>query len=78
MLSSIRWKKSHFEVCPDMADYIKQTTNKSLEKYEKNKKINLTNPLILLKDDKLPNTFLLAFVSMLSFLAGYKFKQLTN
>jgi hypothetical protein len=86
MLSTIKWTKSHFAVSTDMSDYIKETTNKSLEKY----KNNMNNSIVLLKNKEdlntflntcsntWSNTFLLAFVSIFSFLAGYKCKQLTN
>ena len=70
-----RWKKTHFEVSPDMAEYIKQSTNKSLEKYKQDK-IN-TNKVIRIKEEE-KNIFILAFVSIFSFCMGYKFKQLTN
>ena len=69
-----RWKKTHFEVSPEMSEYIKQSTNKSLETYKKNKFVN--GLYVLNKEEK--NIFVLAFVSIFFFFMGYKFKQLTN
>ena len=65
----------------EISTYIKDTTNKSLEKY-KNKVRFVTTDLT---NDSYPNkgyplTFfsLLPFVSLMSFLAGYKFFRHMN
>lgn len=65
----------------EISTYIKDTTNKSLEKY-KNKVRFVTTDLT---NDSYPNkgyppTFfsLLPFVSLMSFLAGYKLFRLMN
>jgi len=67
---------------PDMLKYIRESTNKSIEKYliKKNDENNI-NTLIKVNDnnndDIVPNIyFLVSFVSLVSFLAGYKFAKI--
>ena len=67
---------NHLFVSKEMSTYIKDTTNKSLEKY-KNKVRFVTTDLT---NDSYPNkgyplTFfsVLPFVSLMSFLVGYRF-----
>lgn len=58
---------SKLTISPEMLKYIKDTTNKSIEKYKKQVSV------ISVNDDK-PNFYnLLPFVSFVSFLAGYNF-----
>ena len=64
-----------------ISTYIKDTTNKSLEKYKNKVRFVITD----LTNDSYPNkgyplTFfsLLPFVSLMSFLAGYKFFRHMN
>jgi hypothetical protein len=63
--------RRHPLISPEMSKYIKDTTNKSLEKYTNNSKF-------VIPDKKDPPNFfiLLPFVSLISFLAGYKFCKL--
>lgn len=56
-----------FLISPEMSKYIKDSTNKSLEKYINKYKINTT----LVKDISPNYIALLPFVSFISFLAGY-------
>ena len=67
---------NHLFVSKEMSTYIKDTTNKSLEKY---KKVRFVIPTDL-THDSYPNkgyqlTFfsVLPFVSLMSFLVGYRF-----
>lgn len=56
-----------FLISPEMSNYIKDSTNKSLEKY-----LNKYNINTLFPKDEPPNCIvLLPFVSFISFLAGY-------
>ena len=61
--------------CPlissEMSKYIKDSTNKSLEKYTNNFKFVISD-----KTDPLGFFVLFPFVSLISFLAGYKFCKL--
>ena len=58
-------------ISPEMSKYIKDITNKSLEKYTNNVKF------VIPDKKELPNFFLLLpFVSLISFLAGYNFCKL--
>lgn len=77
---------SKYKVSPEMSKYIMDQTNKWLEKY-KYKSFNTSqydfNSSNLVKakhEDKNCHNccFLLPFVSLLSFLAGYKFCKLSN
>jgi hypothetical protein len=63
--------RRHPLISPEMSKYIKDTTNKSLEKYTNKSKF-------VIPDKKDPPNFflLLPFVSLISFLAGYKFCKL--
>lgn len=67
-----------FSVSPEMLKYIRDSTNKSLEKYLNKYNINALD----LKDRKPSCIMLLPFVSFISFLAGYNFhnfvERLTN
>lgn len=56
--------KKHFLISPEMSKYIRDSTNKSLEKYLN---VNAEN----LKDQPHNCIVLLPFVSFISFLAGY-------
>ena len=63
--------RRHSLISPEMSKYIRDTTNKSLEKYT-------NKPKFVIPDKKDPPDFflLLPFVSLISFLAGYKFCKL--
>ena len=63
---------------PDMAKYIKETINKSMEKYINNK--NNTNNILTTSDTNESHNYLslLPFVSLFSFLVGYKLGKLTK
>jgi len=63
--------RRHSLISPEMSKYIRDTTNKSLEKYT-------NKPKFVIPDKKDPHGFflLLPFVSLISFLAGYKFCKL--
>jgi len=76
MFSFPRYSYSYSMISPEMLRYIKESTNKSIEKY-KNKN-NYNSKLVITKKDKPPNDFfiLLPFVSIVSFLAGYHFSNL--
>ena len=58
----------------DLTNYIKDTTNKSLEKY---KKFNYLNFFHVQENNKPSdnNLFIIPFVSFFSFLAGYHFSS---
>jgi len=60
---------------PDMVKYIKDTTNKSMEKYKKYK-----NNILTTSDTNDTHNYLslLPFVSLFSFLVGYKLGKLTK
>lgn len=60
---------------PDMAKYIKETTNKSMEKYKNN-----INNILTTSDTNDTHNYLslLPFVSLFSFLVGYKLGKLTK
>ena len=67
----------------EMSKYIKDTTNKSLEKYKN--KVRLTNTSTALTNDyatpndgSSPFFVLLPFVSLMLFLAGYRLFRLKN
>jgi hypothetical protein len=64
-------------ISPEISKYIKDTTNKSLEKYTNNVKFAIPDKMDP-PDKKDPPDFflLLPFVSLISFLAGYKFCKL--
>ena len=72
---------NHLFVSNEISTYIKDTTNKSLEKYKNKVRFvttDLTNDSYPNKA-YLPNFFaLLPFVSLMSFLAGYKFCKQMN
>lgn len=60
-------RTSKLTISPEMLKYIRDATNKSIEKYKK--QVSVIN----VNDDK-PNIYnLLPFVSFVSFLAGYNF-----
>lgn len=66
---------------PDMAKYIKETINKSMEKYINNKNnTNNTNNILTTSDTNETHNYLslLPFVSLFSFLVGYKLGKLTK
>lgn len=67
-----------FSISPEMSKYIRDSTNKSLEKYLNKYNINV----LALKDSKPNCIVLLPFVSLISFLVGYNFhnfvEKLTN
>jgi hypothetical protein len=67
--------KSDFPISLSLSKYIRDSTNKSLEKY-KNK---ITHTAINKNDDN-PKSFiyLLIFISGVSFLVGYKLGKLNN
>lgn len=60
---------------PDMVKYIKETTNKSMEKYKNN-----INNILTTSDTNDTHNYLslLPFVSLFSFLVGYKLGKLTK
>lgn len=60
---------------PNMAKYIKETINKSMEKYKNNK-----NNILTTSDTNETHNYLslLPFVSLFSFLVGYKLGKLTK
>jgi hypothetical protein len=60
---------------PDMAKYIKDTINKSMEKYKNNK-----NNILTTSDTNKTHNYLslLPFVSLFSFLVSYKLGKLTK
>jgi hypothetical protein len=71
---------NHLFVSKEMSTYIKDTTNKSLEKYKNKVRFvipttttDLTNDSYLNKDYPLTFFTVLPFVSFMSFLAGYRF-----
>ncbi len=64
--------RSRSLISPEMSKYINDTTNKSLEKYKNNIKLNIPNH----KNDPPNFLFILPFVSLISFLAGYKLSKL--
>jgi hypothetical protein len=69
--------RRHSLISPEMLKYIRDTTNKSLEKYTNKPRFVIpdkNDP----PDKKDPPDFflLLPFVSLISFLAGYKFCKL--
>ncbi len=71
---------NHLFVSNKMSTYIKDTTNKSLEKYKNKVRFvipttttDLTNDSYLNKDYPLTFFTVLPFVSFMSFLAGYRF-----
>ena len=61
--------KKHFSISPEMPKYIRDSTNKSLEKYLNKYNVNAQ----MLKDKPPTCIILLPFVSLISFLAGYNF-----
>jgi len=61
------YSKKHFLISPEMSKYIRDSTNKSLEKYLNKYNINAK----ILKDKPINCVVLLPFVSFISFLAGY-------
>jgi hypothetical protein len=80
---------SKYRVSPEMSQYIINQTNKWLDNkffnYDKNFNkhpldLNISNLVKGKYEDKnCPNCyFLLPFVSLISFLAGYKFSAITN
>lgn len=70
---------NHLFVSNEMSTYIKDTTNKSLEKYKKVRFVIPTTTTDLTHDSYLNNGYpltfftVLPFVSLMSFLAGYRF-----
>jgi len=86
------WLKQQHFVNPEMSKYIKEQTNKSIaklqEKYSNKNKSDwdsafgtrvsdLVKSTDLKPDPKIPSIyFVLPFVSLLSFLAGYNFHNL--
>jgi hypothetical protein len=86
--------KQHHFINPEMSEYIKEQTNKSIsmlqEKYSKKNKSewalafgtrvsDLVKPTDIVPDPKIPSIyFLLPFVSLMSFLAGYNFHTLIH
>jgi hypothetical protein len=61
-------------ISPEMLKYIRDATNKSIEKHFKKPEFvrEKNNTIALLKDVE-PYFFILPFVSLISFLAGYNF-----
>jgi hypothetical protein len=71
---------NHLFVSNEMSTYIKDTTNKSLEKYKNKVRFVIPTTTTNLTHDSYPNkgyqlTFfsVLPFVSLMSFLVGYRF-----
>ena len=71
---------NHLFVSKEMSTYIKDTTNKSLEKYKNTVRFVIPTTTNDLTHDSYPNkgyplTFfsVLPFVSLMSFLVGYRF-----
>lgn len=73
---------------PELSKYIKESTNKYIEKYCNNHKLyNSKSNFTSLRNDtyispETPDTnnvyYLLTFVSLISFLAGYNFRNLNQ
>lgn len=60
---------------PELSKYIREHTNKSMEKYSKMTKCNLVTTC----DQKVPCWYnIIPFVSVVSFLAGYNFCYYTR
>lgn len=60
---------NRFLISPKMLKYIRDSTNESLKKY-----LNKYDMNTLVLQDNIPNCIrLIPFVSLVSFLAGYKF-----
>jgi hypothetical protein len=61
-----------FSISPKMLKYLRDSTNKFLEKYLNKYSTNKYNTNVLILKDKRPSHIvLLPFVSFISFLAGY-------
>jgi len=87
MLSFNLNKKPNLLIPTDILKYIKESTNKSMENYilrsKKNNESNLNSDLLnvhVYDNENNPNNpnfyYLLSFVSLFSFLAGYKIAKL--
>ena len=73
-----RFKSNSF-VNPEMSKYLKEQTNKCIEKHLNNYNTLRVSSLVKCKniEPKLPGfCFGLAFVSLISFLAGYNFRNI--
>jgi hypothetical protein len=81
--------KRPYLISNEISTYIKDTTNKSLEKYKNKVRFIIPNTTTDLTNDSYPNIgpnkgypsnffALLPFVSLMSFLAGYKLFRLMN